>query len=99
MRDVNHFGRGEAVIEEGHGGRFDVRPAARDSASFRAEKRRRQSGSSILRRGDCFGEMSLLTGEKRTATVRAEQDCEVMEISQDRSWASCCAQRQHVSIN
>jgi CRP-like cAMP-binding protein len=25
--------------------------------------------------------MSLLTGEPRTATVRAEKDCEVMEIS------------------
>ena len=34
-----------------------------------------------LRMGDCFGEMSLLTGEKRTATVRAEEDCEVIEIS------------------
>ena len=43
-----------------------------------------QNGSSIrvgvLRSGDCFGEMSLLTGEKRTATIRAEHDCEVLEI-------------------
>ncbi len=31
--------------------------------------------------GDSFGEMSLLTGERRTATVRAEDDCEVLEIS------------------
>ena len=36
-----------------------------------------------LRSGDCFGEMSLLTGEKRSATVRAEGDCYVMEISKD----------------
>jgi CRP-like cAMP-binding protein len=35
----------------------------------------------VLREGDCFGEMSLLTGEPRTATVRAEPDCEVLEIS------------------
>jgi CRP-like cAMP-binding protein len=35
----------------------------------------------VLRSGDCFGEMSLLTGEPRTATVRAEGDCEVLEIS------------------
>jgi small-conductance mechanosensitive channel len=34
-----------------------------------------------LSAGDCFGEMSLLTGERRTATVRAETDCKVMEIS------------------
>ena len=34
-----------------------------------------------LRMGDCFGEMSLLTGDRRTATVRAEDDCEVIEIA------------------
>jgi CRP-like cAMP-binding protein len=43
-----------------------------------------KNGSAIpvanLRSGDCFGEMSLLTGERRSATVRAEGDCYVMEI-------------------
>ena len=43
-----------------------------------------KNGASIplatLREGDCFGEMSLLTGEHRTATVRAQTDCQVMEI-------------------
>jgi CRP-like cAMP-binding protein len=33
-----------------------------------------------LRSGECFGEVSLLTGEKRTATVVAQTDCEVVEI-------------------
>ena len=44
-----------------------------------------QNGTMIrvgsLRMGDSFGEMSLLTGERRTATIRAEDDCEVLEIS------------------
>jgi CRP-like cAMP-binding protein len=34
----------------------------------------------FLRSGDCFGEMSLLTGERRRATVFAQTDCEVVEI-------------------
>src|SRR5439155_24854791 len=34
-----------------------------------------------LHSGDCFGEMSLLTGERRTATVRAAADCYILEIS------------------
>jgi CRP-like cAMP-binding protein len=34
-----------------------------------------------MRQGDCFGEFALLTGEPRSATIRAENDCEVLEIS------------------
>jgi CRP-like cAMP-binding protein len=34
-----------------------------------------------LQAGEYFGEMSLLTGEKRSATVVATSDCEVLEIA------------------
>src|SRR5437899_1663420 len=80
--ELNHFGRGEHVIEEGAEGDsmfILLRGAAEVSVS--------KNGSTIpvttLRSGDCFGEMSLLTGEKRSATVRADGDCYVMEISKD----------------
>lgn len=33
--------------------------------------------------GDCLGEMSLLTGERRSATVIAQTDCEVVEIGKE----------------
>ena len=73
------FGRGERVIREGAEGDSMfvlLRGAAEVSIS--------KNGSSIpvatLKAPDCFGEMSLLTGEHRTATVRAETDCQVMEI-------------------
>jgi small-conductance mechanosensitive channel len=75
-----HFGRGEKIIEQGAEGAsmfVMLQGAAHVSVA--------QNGSLLrvasLGRGDYFGEMSLLTGEKRTATVRAEEDCEVIEIS------------------
>src|SRR5438270_713480 len=80
--DLNHFGRGERVIEEGAEGDsmfILLRGAAEVSVA--------KNGSTIpvasLRSGDCFGEMSLLTGEKRSATVKADGDCYVMEISKE----------------
>ena len=36
-----------------------------------------------LHAGDVFGEMSLLTGEKRSATVAAETDCDLLEIEKE----------------
>jgi len=76
---LSTFGRGERVIREGAEGDSMfvlLRGAAEVSIS--------KNGSSIpvatLKAPDCFGEMSLLTGEHRTATVRAETDCQIMEI-------------------
>jgi small-conductance mechanosensitive channel/CRP-like cAMP-binding protein len=76
---LNHFGRGERVIEEGAEGDSMfvlLRGAAQVSVS--------KNGTSIpvatLNSGDFFGEMSLLTGERRSATVHAQADCYVMEI-------------------
>lgn len=78
--DVHHFGRGEAVIEEGTEGE-SMFVLLRGTALVSVEKNGALIRVGALRQGDCFGEMSLLTGERRTATVRAEKDCEVMEIS------------------
>ena len=78
---LDHFGRGEKVIEEGAEG-DSMFVLLRGAAQVLVA----QNGSSIpvatLNSGDCFGEMSLLTGERRSATVRAQGgDCYVMEIS------------------
>ena len=74
-----HFGRGERIIEEGaEGDSMFIMLQGAAAVSISKNGALVQVGS--LRGGDCFGEMSLLTGEKRTATVRAEHDCEVLEI-------------------
>ena len=79
---VNHFGRGERVIEEGaEGDSMFILLRGTAQVSVGREDTRIRVG--VLRSGDCFGEMSLLTGEPRTATVRAEGDCEVLEISKE----------------
>jgi small-conductance mechanosensitive channel/CRP-like cAMP-binding protein len=73
------FGRGEKLIEqdaEGHSMFVLIRGEA--SVYVRNNGQMTQVGD--LRAGDCFGEMSLLTGEKRRATVLATTDCDVLEI-------------------
>ena len=77
---LNHFGRGERVIEEGAEG-DSMFVLLRGSANVSVAKNGAAIRVGTLHSGDCFGEMSLLTGERRTATVRAVADCYVMEIS------------------
>ena len=76
---LNHFGRGERVIEEGAAG-DSMFILLRGDAQVSVSKNGSSIPVAMLSAGDCFGEMSLLTGEPRSATVRAEGDCYVMEI-------------------
>lgn len=78
---VLRFGRGEIVIRRGDpgdsffvilSGEASVRLAREDGEEFVANK---------LRFGDFFGELSLLTGAPRGATVVAETDVRVIEIN------------------
>ena len=74
------YAAGEAVVREGAPGTsmFVVREGE-------AQVRITAGGASrvvaTLQPGDFFGEMSLLTGERRTATVEAATDCHLMEIT------------------
>jgi CRP-like cAMP-binding protein len=71
------FAKGEAIVRQGQPGHslFVVKrgDASVTLAGTDGEVAR-------LSTGDVFGEMSLLTGEARTATVTAMADCDLLEI-------------------
>jgi len=74
------YGAGEVIAHEGDSGAsmFVLRrgEAVVTVAGAEGELAR-------LQRGAFFGEMSLLTGDRRSATVTALTDCELLEISVD----------------
>ncbi|MBS0658720.1 MAG: mechanosensitive ion channel [Verrucomicrobia bacterium] len=75
------FGRGERIIvEQAPGDSMFVLVSGVASVLVRGAGGE-SSEVARLRAGDCFGEMSLLTGEPRSATVQASEDCEVLEIT------------------
>ena len=76
---LDYFGRGEQVIEEGAEG-DSMFVLLRGAAQVTVSKNGNAIPVATLSSGNCFGEMSLLTGERRSATVRAQGDCYVMEI-------------------
>ncbi len=74
-----HFGRGERIIEQGAEG-ASMFLLARGEAEVLVAKDGTPAHVATLRDDDCFGEMSLLTGENRSATVLAKTDCRVLEL-------------------
>ena len=77
---TQHFGRGEAIIREGVlGASMFVLVSGEASVSLGGVGHATRVAT--LNAGDCFGEMSLLTGEKRSASVLAISDCNVLEIT------------------
>ena len=74
------FGRGEVLVRKGApGSKFYIILEGNTSVHLGREANSPQLAQ--LGRGDYFGEMSLLTGEDRNATVVAENDCRVVELS------------------
>jgi small-conductance mechanosensitive channel len=75
----HRYGRGERMIQEGDPG-DSMFVMLRGTAAVSIARNGTSVRVGAMHQGDCFGEFALLTGEPRTATVRAENDCEVLEI-------------------
>jgi len=74
------YAAGETIVRQGDSGR-SLFVVVRGEASVRLAGT--DGEVARLRNGDVFGEMSLLTGEPRTATVSAVDDCDLVEIDAD----------------
>ena len=77
---VVHFGKDEKLIRQGDTGE-SMFILVEGQANVVLERNGSSKFVASLGPGDCFGEMSLLTGERRSATVIANTDCEVVEIA------------------
>jgi small-conductance mechanosensitive channel len=74
------FADGEAIVREGEaGGSMFIVRRGRVAITVGADHRE----VAVTEAGGYFGEMSLLTGDPRTATVIARGDCTVLEITAD----------------
>jgi hypothetical protein len=77
------FGRGERIVEQGAEGSSMFILLEGGAAVYVRHQSHESEPTRVaaLQAGDYFGEMSLLTGETRSATVVATSDCEVLEIT------------------
>ncbi len=73
------FGRGEKIIEQGEQG-DSMFVLLQGEADVRVKTNQQDALVATLKTGDCFGEMSLLTGATRTATILARVDCETWKL-------------------
>lgn len=74
------FADGEAIVREGEaGGSMFIVQRGRVAITVGVDQRE----VAVTEAGGYFGEMSLLTGDPRTATVIARGDCTVLEITAD----------------
>jgi small-conductance mechanosensitive channel len=81
---IETYAIGEKVIEQGQIGEVLFVVLDGEAHVLAVSKEGGTVKIAALHRGDIFGEMSVLTGATRTATVRAETDLVVASITRDK---------------
>ncbi|MEO7933682.1 MAG: mechanosensitive ion channel family protein [Chthoniobacterales bacterium] len=76
------YGRNEKIIQQGEPGE-SMFVILSGSVSVLVECDAVSTEVAVMKEGACFGEMSLLTGEKRSATVIAVEDSLVVELCKE----------------
>ena len=79
---ASHFTKGQVVVREGESGAsmFIVREGRLRAGAGAGTQSRNMA---FYREGDFFGELAILTGAPRTATVEAATDCTLLELSSE----------------
>lgn len=77
---IHRYGSGEVIVRQGEEG-ADWFIVVSGQVSVEVERGPLTTEVACLGPGQFFGEMSLMTGEPRTATVRAATECELLVVS------------------
>ncbi|MBI5970960.1 MAG: mechanosensitive ion channel [Deltaproteobacteria bacterium] len=80
---IEDFGRGETIVRQGDAGHTCYFLEAGGVEVFHRTQAGADELVATLFAGDFFGEMSLLAGEPRSATVAAKEDCRCIVIDSD----------------
>jgi small-conductance mechanosensitive channel/CRP-like cAMP-binding protein len=83
---VSLFGKGEKIVEQGAEGTSMFVMLSGEAAVYVHHAGQQGDATRVagFQPGEYFGEMSLLTGAVRSATVAAVTDCEVIEIAKSQ---------------
>ena len=77
---IVRFGQGERIIRQDAEAAGPMYVIVSGSAEVWVESNGRCTSVAMLGPDDCIGEISVLTGEKRTATIHALEDCLAVEV-------------------
>jgi len=77
------FGSGETIVGEGEEGDALFQVVDGEVEVFKADGSPLGRSVAVLGRDQIFGEMTVCTGEPRTATVRSRGECVLLEVERD----------------